>query len=267
MSHAEHIVSQFTRTADAFATAPHILDEHALDLMLQSARAGAGDTSLDVACGAGIVACHFARVVQHATGIDLTPAMIDKARLRQASLGLDNVSWFVGPAEQLPFGSQAFSVVTTRYSLHHMEAPLAVLREMVRVCRPGGTVSVVDICVSEDEGKAARFNELERLHDPTHVRALPLSEHVRNFHELGLPSPTVARYKLDFQLSRLLRALGSRTDDAARAESLLRDSLADDALGTDSRMENGNLIFSYPIAVLTASTTDRPGRLPGSRDS
>lgn len=252
MSHTDRIVSQFTKTAEAFATAPHILDEDALNILLQSTRAGADDVSLDVACGAGIVACHFARVVRHASGIDITPAMIQKADERQAALGLDNVAWFVGSAEKLPFEPQAFSIVTTRYSLHHLEAPLPVLREMLRVCKPGGTISVVDICVSDDPAKAARFNELERLHDPTHVRALPLAEQIHNFHALGLPTPAVSHYKLDFKLSRLLRALGSRPEDAARAEAMLRESIATDALGTESRIEGDELIFSYPIAVLTA---------------
>lgn len=255
MSHTERIVSQFTKMADAFATAPHILDEAALKLMLRSTHAGADDNALDVACGAGVVACHFARVVRHATGIDITPAMVEKARSRQAALGLENVAWFVGSAEKLPFRDQEFSIVTTRYSLHHLEVPQQTLREMVRVCKPGGTISVVDICVSEDADKAARFNDLERLHDPTHVRAMSLTEHLRNLREVGLPAPTVAHYKLDFQLSRLLHALGSRHEDAARAEAMLRESIATDSLGTDSRVENGELIFSYPIAVLTASVT------------
>lgn len=238
--------------ADAFATAPHILDRDALDLLLRQTGARPADCSLDVACGAGIVACHFAQVVQHATGIDITPAMLDKARALQASRQLNNVAWHLGHAEALPYPDHAFSIVTTRYSLHHMEAPLRTLAEMVRVCKAGGAVAIADICVAEETAKATRFNELEKLHDPSHVRAMPLSEHLANFQSVGLVNPTVARYKLDFKLSRLLHALGHRPEDAARAEGMLRDSIAADALGTSSRVEGDELIFSYPIAVVAA---------------
>src|SRR4051812_21748371 len=84
MSHAETVVDQFTRQASAFTAAPQIQDTEALDLLLKATGAGPSDTSLDVACGPGIVACHFARVVRHATGIDITASMLDKARDQQA---------------------------------------------------------------------------------------------------------------------------------------------------------------------------------------
>src|SRR5262245_8057922 len=83
MSETEHratIVDQFTRQAVPFSTAPGIRDEEALRLVVEAAGAGPDDTVLDVACGGGIVVCAFARVVRHATGIDLTPAMIEQAR-------------------------------------------------------------------------------------------------------------------------------------------------------------------------------------------
>lgn len=214
--------------------------------------AGPDDQSLDVACGAGIVACHFAAVVEHATGIDITPAMLVKAKERQAVLKLENVTWHLGSSDRLPYRDHAFTIVTSRYALHHLEEPCHTLAEMVRVCAPGGAVTVADICVSEVPSKALRFNELERLHDPTHIRAMPLSEHIANFAAVGLSASSVVHYKLDFKLSRLLQALGHRPEDAAVAGELVRDSIATDALGTDSRIEGDEVVFSYPIAVIAA---------------
>ena len=78
-SHEELILDQFTRQAEAFATAPAITNAAALDLLVKIFGAGPMDTVLDVACGAGVVVCAFAEVVRHATGIDLTPAMIERA--------------------------------------------------------------------------------------------------------------------------------------------------------------------------------------------
>jgi len=78
--HSDLILDQFTRQAVPFATAPSIKDESALKLIVEFSGAGPGDTVLDVACGPGLVAAAFARVARHVTGIDLTPAMIDRAR-------------------------------------------------------------------------------------------------------------------------------------------------------------------------------------------
>ena len=78
--------------------------------------AGPGDTVLDVACGPGLMACAFARVALHVTGIDLTPAMIEQAKVMQQSDGLSNLTWHVGDAQPLPFADASFSLVFTRYS-------------------------------------------------------------------------------------------------------------------------------------------------------
>lgn len=53
-------------------------------------------------------------------------------------------------------------------------------------------------------------------------------------------------------LDRLLQAPGHRPDAAAAASALVQDSIANDMLGTDSRVESGEVVFSYPIAVMTA---------------
>jgi SAM-dependent methyltransferase len=252
MSHDARIVAQFTKMAGAFASSPRILDREALDLLLEETGASSSDDSLDVACGAGVVACHFAPVVRSATGIDITPAMIEKAKTRQHEAGLANLKWDIGDVKRLPYAGESFSIVTARYAFHHMPEPGVVLREMVRVCRPGGVVTVCDICVSEDPRKASRFNELEKLNDPTHVRGLPLSEHLALFEGIGLGEPRIARYKLDFVVSRMQQALGHTSEHARDTEERVRAAIREDMLDTESRVDGDETIFSYPIAVLSS---------------
>src|SRR5918994_641873 len=103
--HRDAILDQFTRQAVPFATAPGIKDEAALKLVVEYSGAGASDTVLDVACGPGILACAFARVAQHVTGIDITPAMLERARMLQDERGLTNVTWRQGDVLPLPFPS------------------------------------------------------------------------------------------------------------------------------------------------------------------
>src|SRR5437879_13189122 len=86
-SHQDTIRDQFTKQAIPFSNAPGVRDEEALRLLVDFAGAGPDDTVLDVACGPGLVVCAFARVARHVTGIDLTPAMIERARGLQRTRG------------------------------------------------------------------------------------------------------------------------------------------------------------------------------------
>ena len=79
-SHQDRILDQFSRQAMPFSTAATITDTNALRMIVEAAAPRPGDTLLDVACGGGIVVSAFAPHVKHATGIDVTPAMLDRAR-------------------------------------------------------------------------------------------------------------------------------------------------------------------------------------------
>src|SRR4051812_34936991 len=102
-SNADIVVDQFTRQAAPFANSAAMRDEDALRLLVEFAGAGDEDTVLDVACGPGLVIAACAKVCRHVCGIDLTPAMIDKAREHAAALRLTNIDWRVGNVLPLPF--------------------------------------------------------------------------------------------------------------------------------------------------------------------
>src|SRR5260370_3879781 len=129
MDHRDRILDQFTRQAVRFAQAQAIRNQEALDRIVKIAEAGPEDTSLDVACGPGLLACAFARVVRHAVGIDLTPAMLDQARKTQAEQGLNNLTWHQGDVASLPFPDPHFSIFRSRSAFPHPAQPLAALPE------------------------------------------------------------------------------------------------------------------------------------------
>jgi SAM-dependent methyltransferase len=98
---------------------------------------------LDVATGTGNVALRAAEISPDVTGLDLVPSLLDIARERAAAAGLD-VHWVEGDAEALPFGAETFdrvlSVVGTQFAPRHQ----IVADELVRVCRPGGAIGLVN---------------------------------------------------------------------------------------------------------------------------
>lgn len=101
----------------------------------------AGRAVLDVGCGTGTWALALAARGAAVTGLDLSPAMIRvaqaKARQRAAP-----VTFLTGDAAQLPFPAASFDLVTALLVLEFAGAPAAVLAEMVRVLRPGGSALV-----------------------------------------------------------------------------------------------------------------------------
>ena len=246
------ILDQFSRQAVPFSTSPGIKDEQALRLIVEFSGAGPEDTVLDVACGGGIVVCAFARVVRHATGIDLTPAMIERARSLQAEQGLSNVSWKQGDVLPLPWPDGAFSIVTSRFAFHHFLDPRAVLAEMRRVCSPGGKVVVIDTEASPDVAKAAEFNRMEKLRDPSHVRAMPLTELRGLFPQAGLPAPRGTSYRLEGELEALLGRSFPLAGDADKIREIFAASLGDDRLGIPMAREDARIRYAYPVAVLVA---------------
>ena len=159
------ILDQFTRQAVPFSEMHARDDAEIHRLLIDTAGIGPEDEVLDVACGPGLVACEVAKVARHVTGVDLTRAMIEQAEARQRSLGLTNLTWAVGDAQPLAFPDASFSRVITRYTFHHFTDPAGVFAEMVRVCRPGGRVTVCDVfTTSPEQGEA--YDRLERLPRP-----------------------------------------------------------------------------------------------------
>jgi len=249
-THRDQILDQFTRQAVPFATAPGIQDEAALRLVVEFVGAGSNDVTLDVACGPGIVVCAFAKVVKHATGLDLTPAMLDRARMLQKEKGLTNVTWQLGEAIPLPYPDATFSIVTSRFAFHHFLDPATALAEMARVCRPGGTVMVIDSAPAPD--KADAFNAMEIVRDPSHARAMPLAELERLYARAGLPPPRTTGYRLEGELEGLIERSFPNPGDDETLRRIFRASLADDTLGVGARADGDTIRLGYPVAVLAA---------------
>jgi SAM-dependent methyltransferase len=251
-SHHGLILDQFTRQATLFSTAAPITNADALRMIVEAARPGPDDTVLDVACGGGIVVCAFAPHVRRATGIDVTPAMLEQAQMVAAEKGLANVEWRQGDVNSLPFADGSFTIVVTRFSVHHFPDPAGVLREMARVCAPGGRLVVADMYASEDPAKAAEFNRLERLRDPSHMRSLTLTELKGLFGEAGLPEPEASFYELRDEVRNLLARSFPEPGDDLKIVELFKASAVDNRLGVPVRIEGDRIHYAYPVAILAA---------------
>lgn len=145
----------------------------------------AGWTVADLGCGTGPALAELAPVVRRVIGVDREVRMLELARERTA--GMANVELRVGGLEALPIADEELDAATLMLVLHHVDDPVAALREVARSLRPGGTLVLVDMVAHDredwrhtmghrhlgfDEGELRRWAELAGL-GVASFRALP----------------------------------------------------------------------------------------------
>jgi SAM-dependent methyltransferase len=162
-------VAEFERPDSFFG------DQEVLDWIGAHVAVAPTDSVLDVAGGAGHVGRHLAARAAFAVVVDLTLEMLQVGAAAVRESERRNVVFVEGDATALPFADGQFDVVVSRFAFHHIDEPARAAAEMARVARPGGTVAVIDM-VSEPGDAGASHNELERLRDSSHTRALEAQE-------------------------------------------------------------------------------------------
>ncbi len=110
-----------------------------------------GETVLDLGSGPGLDVFLAARQVGAAgrvIGVDMTPAMLERARANAAKIGLANVEFREGRLEALPVESGTIDAVTSNCVINLVPDKRAVFAEIARVLRPGGRVVISDILLN-----------------------------------------------------------------------------------------------------------------------
>ncbi|GAC1425197.1 MAG: hypothetical protein NVS9B9_29330 [Ktedonobacteraceae bacterium] len=124
-----------------------------LDNPVRAAHLQPGETVLDLGCGGGIdtlLAAHYVGPQGHATGLDMTPAMVETARINAATLGLKNTSFIEGTIEALPFPNESIDVVLSNGVFNLAPDKDRVFAEVRRVLRPHGRLIVADMLLRGD---------------------------------------------------------------------------------------------------------------------
>jgi phosphatidylethanolamine/phosphatidyl-N-methylethanolamine N-methyltransferase len=112
-------------------------------LALQRMDIQSGDRVLEVGVGTGINSALYPHTC-HVTAIDFSASMLAKARGRVSRKGLHHVTLMEMDAAALTFADESFDVVYAPYLVNCVSDPLEVVREMHRVCKPGGKIVLLN---------------------------------------------------------------------------------------------------------------------------
>lgn len=254
--HKNTIREEFTKQATAYAENASLTDSEKVAHLVRSTDVFSEARVLEVATGPGHVAFGFADECNTVVGLDLTKAPLVIAEQTRRERSVDNVHFQQGDAENLPFSRDTFDIVVCRLAFHHFENPLEVLQQMVRVCRPDGTVAVADLVVSEHPDRGEYQNEFERLRDPSHVRALPLSELLELFTEGGLEVEDVYTDVLVQEVNQWFSTAHTPASQAAEARTMIERDANEDLSGTRPFWRDGKLCFVQRTAAVVGRRLD-----------
>jgi SAM-dependent methyltransferase len=183
------------------------LTSQAADPLLDAAGVEAGTRVLDVATGPGYAAAAAARRDARVTGVDFSPAMVERARRR-----VPGATFREGDAEDLPFDDASFDAVVMNFGLLHLARPERAVDEAARVLRPGGRFAFTVWAPSEETVGFGIILRAVAAHGDPHV---PLPE-----------GPPFFRFSDPAECRRVLQAAGftePRVDRAPQTWRLQHD--------------------------------------------
>ncbi|MGD1060442.1 MAG: methyltransferase domain-containing protein [Methanomassiliicoccales archaeon] len=199
----ELVRESFEPLADYYARSKAHTDLWSLERVRELAETARHKRAMDVATGPGHTAMHIAPYVKNVVGLDLTRTMLLKAAELSRSRRIENIDLVQGNVYSLPFDDETFDIVTCRRSAHHFPDLVGSVRSMRRVIKRGGLLVVEDRSVPEDDFVDRTMNELDVLHDRSHVRDYRPSEWGSAMMESGMTVEALEQFFRVWPLSSL----------------------------------------------------------------
>jgi ubiquinone/menaquinone biosynthesis C-methylase UbiE len=182
--------------------------------------------------------------------MDITPQMLAEAKKLAHERAIANVHFCLGDVHELPFSEGRFHVVTCRRAVHHFSDIRRALREMKRVLHDGGRLVIDDRSVPEDNFVDACMNEMDRLHDESHVREYRTSEWRQMLESSGFAVDSVESYVKYLPLTSLTDNASS--ENAQKISEIVGNLTEDQRKAIDVDKKDGQIYLDQWYIMLSA---------------
>lgn len=224
------VQQQFGKNAESYVTSSIHKKGKDLQRLLEIAAINGGEELLDVATGGGHTANAFAPSVKKVTAIDLTEEMLIAAEKFISGNGHDNVNFVKGDAENLPFPSESFDIVTCRIAPHHFPNVGRFIEEVHRVLKFNGQFLLDDNVTPEDDELDQFYNTIEKIRDYSHFRAWKKTEWLRMLELSGFEIIEWHRFEKNFRFEPWCNRMNMTEKD--------KESLSQFILGATQKIKN-----------------------------
>ncbi len=180
------IQKAFTQQAAGFESrSMNFSKQDYLDYAVARVAPKTSDSLLEVAAGTCACGRAFAPRVRSVVCLDMTAAMLEMGKAAAEREHLQNMTFMLGDAADLPFANGSFDIVFSRLAFHHFPEPETPFSEMARVLKPDGKLVMIDMAAAEEPLRKTE-DALEILRDPSHVRNLSQQEMLALYERHGL---------------------------------------------------------------------------------
>ncbi len=244
------------------AAAPPISDpgERELRELVRLAAPNGDERVLDVATGTGKIALAFAPRVGSVTGVDLSPAMLERAEAARSAAGLANVHFRLGEIGVLPLEDGVYDIVASHNLVQYVLDVPGLFALFRRLLAPDGRLAIDELIGSDDPVKRATMAEIMLRRDPGVNDVLSAGEIEAALKAAGFRILKTERYALNREVDEWLTR--GAADEATRGavHSMIEAGLDADSAGLNARRaHDGNIAFTENRMRLLAEVQARPG--------
>ncbi|HAD03457.1 MAG: SAM-dependent methyltransferase [Desulfuromonadales bacterium GWD2_61_12] len=225
----DKVREQFGRTADGYVRNRGFAQGDDLVEAARLLKPSPEDVLLDVACGGGHTALYFSPLVRSVVASDLTMQMLKKAQeFISEEGGVENVTFREADAEDLPFPSGSFTMLTCRIAPHHFPDVPRALREFHRVLRrKEGRMVIIDTLLPDEEKIAQFYQEAEQMRDPTHVRAYTKAQWTTMIEDAGFDVQQTKTFPKTHEFQEWARRTGLNREGVQRLNRFFIEATPD----------------------------------------
>ena len=240
-------------------------DHQRIRHLLNFAKLPADLRILDVGTGIGVLPILLAEDgAKQVVGIDISPEMLELAEYLRLSRGTEaaaRVTFRLAPAHALPFRDETFDAVTCRLVLNHARRPERMVKEFVRVLRPGGILVLAELLGVDNPVKRATQNAIEERRNAAHVAVRGAEQYNKLLTDAGLQIEAKEAIGFERELEEWLAVYLADRGDAAVVREMIEAGLETDAAGMNARRQGNALVFEQRMYYVRAV---KPGTRPAS---